>query len=339
MVSPRVRAIVALVAGTAFVAGLVAIVGPHRVFDAILQASLPHLLLAAGAYAAFFAIRGARWRTLLSRPEREVRFSSTTSATAVGWLANSFLPLKGGDVLRAAVVAKREGIDAGEAAASVALERVLDLVGLAIVAAVGILLIPHGATPAWMDRALGVAWLLPTLAILGLAIMIALRGPSMRLAHRALSPMGRMGAGLLRFLEAALQGVATLAQRPRILLSLVPQTIIVAIAQALIFTFLAMAFIPTMSFWIGFCGSSIFLLSFIVSVTPGNIGTYEAAFAAVFAALGAPIAITLPAAVLTHLTTTVMVAIMGSVGALILSMTSTKTSPSPPRIPTGGGHP
>lgn len=338
MVSPRVRAIVALVVGIGTIASIIALVGPTRVKDAILAASWPYLLLAAGAYVLFFALRGLRWRTLLSA-RGHVRFTSTTSATAVGWLANSILPLKGGDVIRAAIITKREGLAAGETAASIALERILDLVGLATIAAAGLLLIPDGATPAWMERAIGIAWVLPIGATLILVGILAAREPALRLAQRACSRLGRFGAVLYKFLVDAVEGAASLGRRPRVLLLLVPQTVAVALAQVLVFTFLAMAFIPMLPFGLAFCGTAIFSLSFIVSVTPGNIGTYEAAFGAVFAALGTPLEVGLPAAILTHLTTTVLVGILGSAGFLTLSLTNTPARPRSSPATTGGGHP
>jgi uncharacterized protein (TIRG00374 family) len=335
MVSPRARTLLALGLGTLLLGALIAYVGPADVLAALLKASPLHLALAAFCYVAFFLLRGVRWRTLLSRSAPDVRLSSTTSVTAVGWLANSILPFKGGDVLRAALLAKRESLGAGHVAASVALERVLDLIGLALVAALGLLLVPEELVPAWMARAIEIAWILPLVAIAALVLLVALRGPAMRLVAAVCKPLGRVGRKLHEFTDTAVSGVAVLAEHPRLLAILLPQTILVALAQAAIFAFLAMAFMPGLPLGLALGGAAVFLLSFIVSVTPGNVGTYEAAFGAVFASFGVPFEDALAAAILTHLTTTLLVAVMGSLG--LLAIGATPGAPRPARVSLAGG--
>lgn len=338
MVAPRVKATLAFVAGVAFLGVLVWYVGPGKVLQAVGAADPLLLVLAFLVYALFFVLRGIRWRTLLSRAAPDVRVSSTTSITAVGWLANSILPLKGGDVLRAALLARRESLAVGPSAATVALERVLDLVGLAIVAALGLLLIPaHADLPPWLAGAMKVAWVLPLLALVGLALLVALRAPSMRLVERASRPLGKAGAKLHAFVDTTVSGLDALARRPRLLAILVPLTLVVALAQAAIFALLVMAFIPATPVGLAYAGSALFLLSFVVSVTPGNVGTYEAAFVAVFVALGTPAELAVPAAILTHLTTTFIVALLGSAGMLAMSLQPARPQMRP--VPQGGGAP
>lgn len=340
MPSARVKAALAFVVGVAFLGGLVAWVGPATVARAVMDANPILLLGAALVYAAFFVLRGIRWRILLSQSAPDVRLSSTTSTTAIGWLANSILPLKGGDVLRAALVARRESLAVGPTAATVALERVLDLVGLAIVAAVGMLLLPSAADlPAWLGRAMEVAWIVPLLALVCLALLVWLRVRAMRVVERCCAPFGKWGAKLHDFIDTTVCGLDALARRPRLLAALLPLTLVVAIAQAGIFMLLVMALIPATPAAVAFGGSALFLLSFVVSVTPGNVGTYEAAFVAVFVALGTPTDIAVPAAILTHLTTTLIVAMLGSVGLLAFSLEAGKTAQRPARVAPQGGAP
>lgn len=339
MFSPRLKATLAFVAGVVFLGALVAYVGPSTVAHALATANLALLALAAGAYALFFLLRGLRWRALLSRSAPDVRLSSTTSITAVGWLANSILPLKGGDVLRAALVARREDLPVGPSAATVALERVLDLIGLAVVAALGLLLIPnHADLPEWLGRAMEVAWLLPLLALACLALLVWLRAPALRLSERVCSRFGKLGRKLHGFIETTVTGLDALARRPALLAVLLPLTVLVAATQATIFAFIVMAFIPSTPMGLAFGGSAIFLLSFVVSVTPGNVGTYEAAFVAVFVALGTDAEVAVPAAILTHLTTTLIVALLGSVGMLALSLEPNRRPTLRP-TPAQGGAP
>lgn len=332
----RARVALLTLLGVGVVAGLVAFVGPARVVGSVLHASPLLVGLAVASYLAFFLLRGLRWRMLFSRSAPDVRLSTTTGATAVGWLANSILPLKGGDVLRAALLAKRDRVGLVTSASTVALERVLDLLGLAMVAAVGLLLLPRSLDlPDGIGRAVELAWLLPLACLALLASLVLLRERSLRLAHATVGRLGKVGRKLVDVLDVTLSALDALARHPRLLALLLPMTLLVATAQALVFTFLVSAFVPGTPVALAFAGSSVFLLSFVVSLTPGNVGTYEAAFAAVFTALGVAPEIAVPAAVLTHLTTTLIVAACGGAALLILGWESARTAWRPVRSVQG----
>lgn len=337
----RARTLLALLGGVLLLAGMLWYVGPANVVRALATASPLFLLLAALTYGTFFLMRGVRWRMLLSQSAPDVRLSSTTGTTAVGWLANSILPLKGGEVLRAALLAKRDKVSLITSAATVALERVLDLLGLAVVAALALLLLPRATQlPGWMVTTLEIVWVLPIVAVLMLAALVRWRKQVLVVSERMTRRLGKVGSKLHALVDTVLSGLAALAAHPRLLMRLLPLTLAVAVLQALIFTFLVMAFIPSASFALGFTGSAIFLLSFVISVTPGNVGTYEAAFVAVFVALGVPGEIAVPASILTHLTTTLIVALAGGLALVALGLDSRKLAWRPQRVtPTQGGLP
>lgn len=335
---PRVKAVLFLALGLLLLGGMLAYVGPAEVVRAMGEASPLFLALSLLAYVTFFLLRGWRWKVLFSQSAPDVRMSSTTSVTAVGWLANSILPLKGGDVLRAALLARRERVGVATSAATVGLERVLDLIGLAIVAAVGLLAIPRAAhLPPGLERALAIVWVLPLVALAVLAILVRWRAQTVRVAAAAMKPFGKLGAKLVRFGDTVLAGLHALAQKPALLLRLAPLTLATATAQALIFTFLVKAFLG-LDLLLAFAGSAIFLLSFVVSITPGNVGTYEAAFAAVFVGLGVAPELAVPAALLTHVTTTLTVAVLGGLGLFALGA-ETSAFPWSARKPLQGGAP
>ncbi|MEA3199128.1 MAG: glycosyltransferase AglD [Thermoplasmata archaeon] len=340
MASSRLKAALLLALGVTILAAMVVWVGPGRVLLALSRASPVYLGLAVLAYAAFFVLRGWRWKTLFSQSAPDVRLSSTTGITAVGWLANSIVPLKGGDVLRAALLAKKEKVGLGPAASTVALERVLDMLGLAIVAAIGLFMIPddtRAALPHGIARALEIAWILPILGLACLGVLVLLRERVVALASRTIGQWGRFGVRVVEYLATTLAGLAALARKPKLMLALVPQSILVGAAQAAIFAFLVAAFLPGTPLVLAFAGGSLFLLSFVVSVTPGNVGTYEAAFVAVFVALGLPSDLVVPAAILTHLTTTMIVAVLGSLGMLTLGLEGKALAWRPAKAPLGGG--
>lgn len=331
------KTVLLVLLGVGVLAALVAHVGLAEVVRAVGNASPLHLGLAALAYGLFFLVRGLRWRLLFSQSAPDVRLSSTTGLTAVGWLANSVLPLKGGDVLRAALIAKRDKVHLAQGASTVALERVLDLLGLAAVAALGLALIPRAIElPPGISQAMALVWVLPVAAIATLFALVRFRESTMRLARRVLRPLGGPGEKLTRFGDTVLAGLHALTRHPVLLAKLLPLTLLVAILQACVFTFLVEAFMPGTPMGLAFGGSALFLLSFVVSITPGNVGTYEAAFAAVFVALGAAPEIAVPAAILTHLVTTLTVAVYGATAILALGLESSRGTWRPARAVQGG---
>ncbi|HEY3016687.1 MAG TPA: lysylphosphatidylglycerol synthase transmembrane domain-containing protein [Nocardioides sp.] len=89
------------------------------------------LLVAAGAVAlvATFGVFAARWSVLLSGTAR-LPLRDTFSYVMIGYLANTVLPLRLGDVARATLLGRRHGLESASVLGSILLERVLDLLSL-----------------------------------------------------------------------------------------------------------------------------------------------------------------------------------------------------------------
>ena len=93
------------------------------------------LLAAAALLAGTLLIRAWRWRYLLA-PLKSVRFSHAMSATSIGLMANMILPLRLGEIVRAAVLGYQEGIDGSASFATVVVDRLLDGFTLLLILAV-----------------------------------------------------------------------------------------------------------------------------------------------------------------------------------------------------------
>lgn len=106
----------------------------------------PLLLAAAIFMAGTLLIRAWRWQYLLT-PLKSVGFSSAMSATSIGLMANMILPLRLGEVVRAAVLGYQERIDGSASFATVVVDRLLD--GFTILLILAILL---SAAPLPLDR-------------------------------------------------------------------------------------------------------------------------------------------------------------------------------------------
>ena len=103
-----------------------------EVLDSFARANYLYLIPAVGALVVLYWCRVVRWRLFL-KPIRKVRRIDVTSATCIGFMTNCVLPARVGELVRPYVLHRNAGVKFGHALATAAgLERVFDLVGLAI---------------------------------------------------------------------------------------------------------------------------------------------------------------------------------------------------------------
>ena len=138
-----------------------------------------YALPAAGTLAIGVALRAWRWQ-LLFEQRRRPRYSDVSTALLVGYLYNTILPARAGEVARVHVLGRRAGLSRAEVLATVIVERAYDIVVLVLLLALAIPFLPP------------VPWLSAALAV-GLAAAAVLASAA-ALAHRS-------GRGLVRLLR------------------------------------------------------------------------------------------------------------------------------------------
>jgi hypothetical protein len=131
----------------------------------LIGAHLPWVAAGALAGLAAIALRARRWQLLL-RPVAAVPFGAAFSATAIGFAATSILPLRLGEVLRPALLARRVGFGISPALSSVVLERLFDMLFVVLCFLALSLLYP---LPADLRRA---ALLLGVAATVGFVVLL-----------------------------------------------------------------------------------------------------------------------------------------------------------------------
>lgn len=308
-----------LVVGILAVVALVAYVGVGEIMATFASARPGFILASAGCYAGFFLVRGLRWTLLLRSTGGDPSFVSASSVTAVGWLVSTFVPMKAGEVTRTVQMARRTRRPVATVAGTVAIERGLDVAGLAFAASAGLLgalLFAHEALPTLAVQIVAAAWILP---LIGLAVLVV--------AARTLAR--REGDGIVvRISRSFLAATDRLRREPRAIPPLLALTVLSSALQVGIFVCLFLAFMPGATVALVVAGVPLFLLSFIVSVTPGNLGTYESAFVAVFALLGFPLDALIPMGVAVHTMTALIVTILGGLGWAVLRLGPGQAAPA-----------
>jgi hypothetical protein len=296
---------------------------------AITLANLPH--------------RSWRWTRLLHHAQR-IPQRDAFSATCIGFAATVLLPARAGEIVRPAVLSRRTGLPFAPSLASIAVERLIDLV---VVVLLFVVYAAGGWAPADLSpEAHGRLELLRrsafvvgagTLAVFGALALLAARP---HLAERVLEPLGRFlpsriaprVVGLLRSFLGGLASIRTGEDAAVMTVSSVAMWLL----NALQFHAVMRAFDVVLPF-----PASFFVLTWAVLglavPTPGGVGGYHAAVAysltGFYGVAAAPAAAT---ALVTHAVAFVPVTLLG-VGFLAGSGLTLRRLAADPAGPSPGG--
>lgn len=239
----------------------------------MLGADYTRLPLVIGLVVGNFLLRAMRWRALIE-PSNKPSFGLTFRTLMIGYLFNVLLPARAGDLVRTYEMGRRAGIAKGEVLATLALERLGDLLFLLVILA-GVL-IAYPALPAWAVN----AGIVAAMASAGLTVfLVAMRFGGGVLLLRMIALMRRwVGEGfhdrlqrLTRSFVAGLGGAADV----RRMAGFVLMTTALWLLEILIFHQVAAAFAVEIPL-----GNILFVILVVtvgtlVPSSPGFIGTYE----------------------------------------------------------------
>lgn len=153
--------------------GYLAIHDAHadEVWGALERANAWWIVPSLAVLAASVAVRGLRWHLLFHRDTRPP-LGAATAAFLVGLAVNSVLPFRAGEAARVIALNRRAGTSPVESAATVALERVLDVFCILLLLLAALPWLPDIE---WVGAAAGVALALAVL-LGGAALVFALYG-------------------------------------------------------------------------------------------------------------------------------------------------------------------
>jgi glycosyltransferase 2 family protein len=245
----------------------------QEVTGAFRDADLSWIAAALVTFALGYSCRIARWRAMLERENPLVRWSNCAGPFLAAIAANNTLPFRAGDVLRSFAFNSTLGVGTGVAAATVLVERLLDLL---------LLLVVFGCALVWFDldatRIAGAGGLV--LLAMAAAILLALCKPQVlapftsiigKLVCRFSPRFGR------RFDDEANKGIATLRHLSGrgMLVRLMAWSAIAWLAEGCMFWCCALAFpsiaVPAAA-WLALPVGTIATL---IPSTPGYVGTFD----------------------------------------------------------------
>ena len=239
-------------------------------------------MLALGLTSGTFIVRAERWQYLLG-PLGPTRFRTVFRTTVIGFAASAVLPARAGEVIRPYLLARREGLSATAAFATIVVERILDLVAVLLLMAAFLIWFDPGleARDSAVFQAIRFGGLvMAPIAIGMLVVMFFMAGHPERLhawllKAEAILP-ARIAAMIARFARTFAEGFAVVRSPGRLVAALA-WSIVLWIAIAAGIWSVSVAFGIAMPF----TGAWLMLAPLVVGVavpTPGGVGGFHEAY-------------------------------------------------------------
>jgi uncharacterized protein (TIRG00374 family) len=278
----------------------------------IAGASIGLVVLALGVSSLALALRVVTCFVLIADRGNGSRVGVTRLITPVmvGYLGNLVLPARLGEVVRAYLISRREGIVIGATLGSVALERILDTAMLAVMAFVAASLI--GAA-SWIVRGTGFV------AVVGVIVVVALAVGGLQPLVRLLGRLGSIKllqspvSALLRLIEPFAHWSGGAHRRQAMVLGL-GLSLAAWVCNATMFWLVGHAVGASLSPTAAILIMAVTVLATAIPSAPGYVGTFELAAVAVATSLGVPRDTALALAVVAHLIGLLPAAVGGSIG-------------------------
>ncbi len=317
------RLVVGLLISVAFLALVLTRVDLAQVGRALGDASPALLVLALAVVAFDLMIRAFRWRVLLAaivpNPPSILRAASYLT---IGFMANSILPARLGDVARAYLAGAAFGAARLATFGTVMVERVSDGLIMVILAVLSSLLVVSLAELRDL-QAQALIVVAAGFAGLGLLVVAIRRGPLAR------TRAGTVVRGLLDRLGAGARALRTLRGAALV----VGATAAAAITASIVFAIVAGAVGLTLSPQQVVLLASGTALSLAIPAAPSSIGTFEFVGVLILTAFGATAEVALAAIILVRLVTTVPLALVGLVVAWATHLRPSAMFETPPPGP------
>ncbi len=257
-----------------------------QVWDAMKTARYIWLIPGVTVYFISVWFRSWRWKFLL-RGSKSVPTARLFPVVTIGYMGNNILPFRLGEVLRAYVLWRKEGIHVGTTLTTAVLERLFDGLTLVCFVLFGLLFLPLSA---FLGRLVMVASGVFFGALAVFLVLAAHPDRLRRLARRVLDALvpPRFRLPLLNFLEGVIVGLEGLRSAQDVLV-LFGVTVWVWLLEALKYWLVSFAFDLHLGYvGVMVMGGAVNLLTALPSL-PGYIGTFEVGIK-ILQGMGAPAA-------------------------------------------------
>ncbi|MCL5994533.1 MAG: flippase-like domain-containing protein [Chloroflexi bacterium] len=255
-----------------------------EVWQDLSLANLWWLLPGIVTYFIAVAVRTWRWSYLL-RPARHVAFGSLYETVVIGYMGNNVYPARAGELVRAYVLRRKEGVPIAFSLATILLERLMD--GIVMVAFVLIGLPNVKSLPPAANSVVLIAAGLFVAAVAVFFWMALAPNMAERIADAVIARVipHRFQTPLHHFVSRFVQGARSLS-RPADLFVIVFSTALAWLIETVKYWFVMRAFAFNLTFVDLMLVNGVANLFTIIPSGPGYVGTYDAASIGILAGLG-----------------------------------------------------
>ncbi|MHC1593520.1 MAG: flippase-like domain-containing protein [Methermicoccaceae archaeon] len=281
-------------------------VDAQAVVHTLFSAAIPVLVLASVLYASSYLVRGARYCGVLSSVGVRLDLLFLSEVVYISQLANLVLPMRLGDISRIYVLKKTKNVSLPDGFSSVAIERIYDVLAIGFVGVLALLAV--STAHQWMVYLTGAAIGMCAVLVLTLYLLTHSSTLSETLTQRLLPSR--------KLRESALKVLADVSRS-----STSPKTFVMLTLLSLaiwafdIATCVLVLDALGMSAGIGLVALAVAIANIVkvVPFTPGGIGQYEAALAAVLVLGGFSPVLCVSCAILDHLIKNAVTLVVGGV--------------------------
>jgi uncharacterized protein (TIRG00374 family) len=347
-VSPRIDRRVTVAAGTLLVAAAVTLmtlyIDPGEVLAAMADADVTLVAVATLVYLLSWPLRGLRYRDILAELGYRERVGFLTGAVFISQTGNLVFPARAGDAVRAYIVKARRDIPYPSGFASLAIERVFDLLTIAALAGATFLALAAAGVDV---TAIGSAEPVETGRSGRTAVLVAGGvGAAAVAAVAAIAASARSDRNLVRatlgrvsddsyvdyvagVVERFAGDVQTVARDRRAFAVVGASSLAIWALDVVTALVVFAAFGVDLALWelvaVGFFAVSVGNLAKVLPLSPGGVGLYEGAFSLIVVVLTpVPVSVALAAAIVDHAVKNVVTVVGGVASTLLFNVSLTE---------------
>ena len=217
-----------------------------------------------------YVVQAVRWNYIL-RPLGAPSILRSTQAIYVGLFTNELLPLRGGEFVRAFLVAQWTELPFSVVLSSVAIERLMDGIWLAVGFGITALVLTLPPVFAHGAQILGV------LVLVGIALLIAVLAEGLKVTHaleRTRAGQRHLLSMLLHFIDRLFEGLQTIGHSASLYWAMAA-SLLLLITQILAVWFMMWSYGLYFSFWVASAVLLILHLGTAIPNAPANLGSFQ----------------------------------------------------------------
>ncbi|MFQ5614548.1 MAG: YbhN family protein, partial [Anaerolineae bacterium] len=229
-----------------------------------------YLLIAIAIHYSGFLMRGDRWRRLLGALGHPVNFTYATALVMAGWFVSALIPARLGDVARAWMLRRDQGVPMAEGFGSIAAERALDIFAILLLALLSATLALRDRTPpaVWQTIGLGTG-----LLVLAFVVLLLVPGLEERFLRLSGWPFYQK---LVGFGFELLNSIRAIGRQPRLLALVAAQSFYIWFCDIFLTFFIFRSLAQAIALSVAAFISMTIDLAAAVPLVPGALGQVEA---------------------------------------------------------------